>query len=111
MKNYLNTVMTREIFDKYFLTAADKYIEQDGNLYCAFVGADGLAIHFSSEESISKLDNLTYTISDKTTTSFNATLSFTYSSEIEGVTNKEYKYTASFVKDNNNWLINSFEQQ
>ena len=110
LKNYLNSVMTKEIYDKYFLNDSDKYIEQDGNLYCAHVGADGLAIHFSSEESINKLDNLTYSISNKTTNSFDATLSFIYSSEIEGITNKEYKYTASFIKENDNWLINSFSE-
>lgn len=111
LKNQLNSVMTKEIYNKYFLNDNDKYIEQDGNLYCAYLGADGLVIHFSSEDSINKLDNLTYSISNKTTNSFDATLSFTYSSEIEGVTNKEYKYTSSFIKENDTWLVNSFEEK
>ena len=111
LKEYLNTIMTKEIYDKYFLNDSDKYIEQDGKLYCAYAPTDGLVTRFMSEDSINNLDNLKYTVSNKTSSSFDAILSFTYSSEIEGVTNKEYKYTASFVKDNNNWLINFFEQQ
>ena len=111
LKNYLNTVVSKEIYDKYFLTDSEKYIEQNGNLYCAYAPTDGLVTRFMSEESINNLDNLTYSISNKTNSSFEATLSFIYSSEIEGVTNKEYKYKASFIKENNNWLINNLEQQ
>ena len=110
LKNYLNTVMTREIYDKYFLNGSDKYIEQDGNLYCSFAGADGLAIHFSSEESINKLENLNYQISNKTNNSFNAVMSFNYSSKVDGENNGTHTFNASFVKENGNWLINSFSE-
>ena len=111
LKDYLNTVVSKDLYDKYFLKDSEKYLEQNGNLYCAYAALDGLAAHYMSEESINKLDNLTYTIFNKTSSSFDAILSFTYSSEIEDVTSKEYKYVASFIKENDTWLISSFGEK
>lgn len=107
LKNYLTSVMTKEMFNMYFLTGENKYVEKDGLLYCSYVPADGLATHYMSEDSINKLDNLSYNILNKTDNSFEASLTFTYSSAIEEVTNELHTFNASFVKENNIWLVNS----
>ena len=94
--------MTTDVLNKYFATDTNSYIEQDGKLYCSYVASGKDLSVFSTEENITKQNILKYNVENKEEDSFEVKTSYTL-----GEINQEYK--ASFVKENNNWIIKNFE--
>lgn len=86
-------------------TTITSYYEKDGSLYCNNWNKGG-----NLELAKFLTDESTYTVSNLTEDSFDGTISAVYSNDSNTVkTTKNIK--VSVIKQNNNWLINSYVEE